>query len=179
MQPTATAATMDTKNNGPSTMFDGAEVVAALTGCGITHVVWIPDTELGRWDAALSTAANLTLIRVCREGEAFAVAAGLYLGGKKPIVLIQCTGLFEAGDALRNVLHDMKLPLFFVVGVRSYYAHQQGASADTCPIFAEPIMNAWQIPYVVLEERHTPDDLANAYRQAQAEKRAGAVLIAE
>lgn len=158
---------------------DGPSIVAALKRCGITHVIWIPDTELGAWEPALSGAAGISLIRVCREGEAFALAAGLYLGGKKPIILLQCTGLFEAGDALRNVLHDMKLPLFFVVGIRSYYAHKQGTTTDSCPVFAEPILRAWQVPYVVLDNRHSAEDLASAYVQAQAEKRAGAVLIAE
>ena len=160
-------------------MLDGPSLASALSRCGITHVVWIPDTELGTWDAALAATDGLSLIRVCREGEAFAVAAGLHLGGKKPIVVMQCTGLFEAGDALRNVLFDMKLPLFLIVGVRSYYAYHQGTTADTCPVFAEPIMRAWQIPYVILDNQNTAEDLANAYRQAQDEKRAGAVLIAE
>lgn len=141
--------------------------------------MWIPDTELGAWDKALTSATGLQLIRVCREGEAFAVAAGLYLGGKKPIILIQCTGLFEAGDALRNVLHDMRLPLFFVVGVRNYYNHKKNATTDTCPVFTEPIMQAWRIPYVVLEEKHTAEDLAREIRKAEQEKRAGAVLLGE
>ena len=70
----------------------------------------------------------------------------------------------------------MKLPLFFIVGVRSYYAHQQGMTADTCPVFAEPILRAWQIPYVLLDQRHNAGDLENAYRQSQAEGRAGAAL---
>jgi sulfopyruvate decarboxylase subunit alpha len=160
-------------------MLDGPSVVAALKRCGITHVVWIPDSELGLWESALTAAEGLSLLRVCREGEAFALAAGLYLGGKKPLILLQCTGLFEAGDALRNVLHDMKLPLFLVVGVRSYHAHRQSASSDTCPVFTEPIVRAWQIPYVVFDERHSAADLEQAYRQAQTDGRAGAVLIAE
>ena len=58
------------------------------------------------------------------------MAAGLILGGKKPVVVIQCTGLFEAGDALRNAVHDMKLPLFLIVGVPADYLHQQGKTAD-------------------------------------------------
>jgi sulfopyruvate decarboxylase TPP-binding subunit len=160
-------------------MLEGPAVVAALKACGVTHAVWIPDSELGRWEPALASDADLKLIRVCREGEAMAVAAGLYLGGKRPIVLIQCTGLFEAGDSLRNVVHDMKLPLFFVIGVRSYFAHRQGKSADNCPVFTEPILRSWQIPYVLLDDRATADDLAAAYRQAQAEQRPGAVLLAE
>ena len=161
-------------------MFEGPAVAAALRASGVTDAVWIPDSDLGRWEAALSSTPGLRLLRVCREGEAFAVAAGLHLGGRQPIVLLQCTGLFEAGDSLRNCVHDLKLPLFFVVGVRSWLAQQQGASADTCPLFAEPILRAWQIPYVFLDpRRHTADDLAAAYRAARAEGRAGAALLAE
>ncbi|MBI3759159.1 MAG: hypothetical protein HY269_05325 [Deltaproteobacteria bacterium] len=160
-------------------MLDGPSVAAALKRCGITHVVWIPDSELGTWDAALSADDALTLIRVCREGEAFALAAGLWLGGKKPIVMIQCTGLFEAGDALRNVLFDLNVPLFFIVGIRNYFAHQKAATTDTCPVYAEPILRAWNIPSVLLDERSTADNLAHAIRQAQAENRAGAALLAE
>ena len=160
-------------------MFDGASVVAALHACGITHVIWIPDSELGTWENALCSDADLRLIRVCREGEGIALAGGLLLGGKRPMVIIQCTGLFEAGDALRNVIHDLALPVFFVVGVRSYFAHHKGQSKDSCPVFTEPILQAWKIPYTMLDERHSADDLARAYREAQAPRRAAAVLIAE
>jgi sulfopyruvate decarboxylase TPP-binding subunit len=162
-----------------NTMLTGPTVVAALKGCGVTHVIWLPDSELGTWEQALTGPDGLPLIRVCREGEAFAVAAGLLLGGKKPVVLLQCTGLFEAGDALRNVVHDLKLPLFFIVGVRSHYLHREGKTADSCPVFTEPILQAWQIPYVVLDRGHSADDLARAYRQAHVEQRCGAALIAE
>jgi len=81
-------------------MLDGPAVAAALRACGVTHVIWIPDSETGTWEPALLAAEGLTLVRVCREGEAFVIAAGLLLGGKKPAVIVQCTGLFEAGDAL-------------------------------------------------------------------------------
>jgi sulfopyruvate decarboxylase TPP-binding subunit len=160
-------------------MLDGPSVVAALKECGVTHVIWIPDSELGTWDSALSTAKELWLIRVCREGEAMAVAAGLLLGGRHPVVAIQCTGLFEAGDSLRNIVHDLKLPLFMIVGLRGYYAYQQKKTSDTCPVFAEPILKAWQIPYTIFDQRHTAADLAQAYLQAQTDNRATAICVAE
>ena len=146
-------------------MLDGSSVVAALKECGVTHVVWLPDSELGTWEAALTGPGGLPLVRVCREGEAMAVAAGLMLGGKKPVVVIQCTGLFESGDALRNIVHDLKLPLFLIVGVRNWYAHQEGKSGDSCPVFTEPILQAWRIPYTLLERRHTAADLAKCYQE--------------
>jgi sulfopyruvate decarboxylase TPP-binding subunit len=160
-------------------MIDGPSAVAAFRSAGITDVVWIPDTVLGAWGQALEGASELRLIRASREGEAVALAGGLLLGGRRPIVLIQCTGLFEAGDALRNSVHDLKLPLFLVVGLRSELAHRQGMTADTCPLFAEPIMQTWRIPYIVLDDRHSAADLAAEYTKARAEHRAGAVLLAE
>jgi sulfopyruvate decarboxylase TPP-binding subunit len=160
-------------------MFDGVSVKAALRDCGVTHVLWVPDTELGRWESALASDLALSLIRVCREGEAIAIAGGLLLGGKKPVVMLQCTGLFEAGDALRNFVHDLRLPLFFIIGVRSWKQHQKGQTFDTCPQFVLPILDAWRLPYHWLDDHHTPADLAQCYRQAQAERRAAAVLLPE
>lgn len=160
-------------------MIDGPSLAQAFTAAGVSHILWIPDTELGAWEPALSTAPTFQLIRVCREGEAIALAAGLMIGGKKPVVAIQCTGLFEAGDALRNVVYDLQLPLFLIVGVRNYYNHQAGATSDSCPVFTEPILKAWKIPYLLLDRRHDANDVTSAYRQAQQEGRAGVVLIAE
>ncbi len=160
-------------------MWDGPAVAAALKQCPVTDVLWIPDSDLGRWDQALSSDPALRLIRVCREGEAVAIAGGLYLGGRQPLVILQCTGLFEAGDSLRNFVFDLKLPLFFLIGVRNWNAYQQGRTSDTCPIFTEPIVQAWRIPYTLLTDQHSPADLVSAYRQAWSERRAGAVLLAE
>lgn len=160
-------------------MLDGNEVVAALEGAGVTHVVWIPDSELGTWETALAASKKIALIRVCREGEAFALAAGLWIGGKKPVVMIQCTGLFEAGDALRNVLHDLKVPLFFIVGVRSWFAHQKGQSVDSCPVFTEPFVKAWGVPYTMLEANATAADIAAAYQEAARQGTARALLLPE
>jgi sulfopyruvate decarboxylase TPP-binding subunit len=160
-------------------MLDGPSVVAALQDCGVTHVVWIPDSDIGQWEPALSSASGLQLLRVCREGEAIALAAGLHLGGQNPIVVIQCTGLFEAGDTLRNILYDLHLPLFLIVGVRSYHAHQKGTSTDSCPVFTEPIVQAWRIPYAVFDRNHTAGDLASMYRKARSKGESFAVLLAE
>ncbi len=160
-------------------MFDGPTVVQALKQCGVTHVVWIPDSELGRWEPALRDEPGLRLIRVTREGEAIAVAAGLLIGGKRPVVAIQCTGLFEAGDSLRNAVHDLKLPLFLIVGLRGYYAHQQGTGSDTCPLFAEPILKTWRIPYRLLDQSSRIEDLTAAYQESRKTNQAGAVFIAE
>jgi len=160
-------------------MLDGPTLVRALLACDVTHVVWLPDSHLGQWENALRSEPRLQLLRVAREGEAIALAGGLLLGGKRPVVAIQCTGLFEAGDALRNMIHDLKLPLFMLIGVRSHLAYQRGQSNDTCPVFTVPILNAWQLPHVWLAESATADDLAALHRRAETSGKPLAVLLSE
>ena len=101
-------------------MFTGPQITKTLVELGVTHVVWLPDSTLGPWETAFAQEPSLSFVRVCREGEAWTVAAGLHLGGKRPLVIIQNTGLFESGDALRNVLFDLGLPLYAIIGYRSY-----------------------------------------------------------
>src|SRR5262249_49622460 len=70
------------------------------------------------------------------------------LGGAKPLVMIQCTGFFEAGDAVRNVAHDLALPLKLLIGVRSEKASREGKSKDNCPTFTGPVTAAWKLPTI-------------------------------
>ena len=69
---------------------------------GATHVVWLPDSETNWLYMLMKEEPTLDLIPVSREGAAFSTAAGLSVGGKKPIILIQNTGLMESGDSLRG-----------------------------------------------------------------------------
>ena len=125
-------------------MIPGPHLAESLARAGFTHVVWLPDSHLGTWDDAISIHPKLTIVRPCREGEAVCIAAGLLIGGAKPLVAIQCTGFFEAGDAVRNVVHDLKLPLKMLVGVRSW--KNRDKSADNCPTYTEPMARAWNLP---------------------------------
>ena len=63
----------------------------------VTHVVWLPDSETNFMYNKMAADPEFLIIPVCREGEAMAVAAGLWVGGAKPVVLIQNTGLFDSG----------------------------------------------------------------------------------
>ena len=157
-------------------MLTGPQALAAFQTLGITHVVWLPDSTLGKWEEALSGAASPRLILVCREGEAWALAAGLHLGGCQPIVVMQCTGFFESGDSMRNALFDLGLPLYAIVGYRSYLL---AGSTDSARQFTEPVVKAWGLDHVLLDNDDDSRRLIEHYRACQAAGRPGVALVAE
>ena len=159
-------------------MFTGSEIVELYREMGVTHVVALPDSTIGPWESTIREAGSPKLVRVCREGEAWAIAGGLYLGGARPVVMIQCTGLFESGDALRNVLHDWKLPIPSIIGYRSYL-NQDTLPGDTCLVFTEPILAAWRIDYRLITAPEQYAELGPHLAACRAEGRPGALLIAE
>ena len=159
-------------------MFSGEQIVGELNRMGITHVVWLPDSLLGTWEKALSQATTLKLIRVCREAETWAVAAGLYLGGANPLVMIQCTGLFDSGDSLRNAQRDYGLPLFSLIGYRSYL-NPAAKATDSATTYTEPILKAWDIDYRLIERADQLSEISEHFEACRQAGKPGAILIGE
>ena len=155
-------------------------IAEAFQATGFTHIVWIPDSHLGTWDAALTARYANRLLRVSREGEAIALAAGLMIGQAQPLVVIQCTGFFEAGDALRNVIYDLKLPLKFLIGVRNARNYAAGTSKDSSARFTKPIVEAWQLPYAEFDPfEQTEAAMRDAVQTLAATPTASALLWVE
>jgi sulfopyruvate decarboxylase subunit alpha len=156
----------------------GEQIAGVLTSLAVTHVVSVPDSTIGEWYPAIEAAKGLTLVRVCREGEAWGVAMGLHLGGALPVVLIQCTGLFESGDALRNVIHDWRLPIYSIIGYRSYL-NQDTLPGDTCLVFTEPVLDAWQIDYRLITSDAQLGEMRDHFLACRSAGKPGALLVAE
>lgn len=152
-----------------------ATVLDELGRCGVTHVVWLPDSETGYMYEAM-LASQLTLVPVCREGESMAVAAGLIMGGKRPVILIQSTGFYESGDSVRGLCLDLHLPLLLMIGYRGY-AGQGRPPSDSAARFLEPILDTWGIPHYMVESDATCHHISEAHRQAQATSHPVAVLM--
>ena len=98
-------------------------VIEQMRQNGVSHVVWLPDSETNHLFLKMRQDQSLALVGVSREGHACSIAAGLYAGGAKPVILIQNTGLMESGDSLRGWLFNLRAPVVFLVGYRGYTRH--------------------------------------------------------
>jgi sulfopyruvate decarboxylase subunit alpha len=154
-------------------------IVDELKKQGVTHVVGVPDNGARTLFEALWAEDDIDVIGVTREGEAYAIASGLYVGGLTPVVIIQNTGFLETGDALRGTAYNMGLPIVMLMGYRGYQTLEPGAARlDTAASFFEPTLKAWDIPYTLLrEDGEVGQQIASAFRTASERSRPTAVLI--
>ena len=153
-------------------------LVDALVENGVTHVPYLPDSEHAATYELLVDHPSIRLVRIAREGEALAVAAGLVVGGKRPLPMIQNTGFFESGDSIRGfgVAKDA-LPMVIMIGYRGWMAG--GPMRDTAAVYTEPILRAWGIPYRTIVADSDLHMLAESFEEAERTQRLSAVLLVE
>ena len=152
-----------------------ASIIAELKKNNFTHVVWLPDSETNFMYQLLTSEPTLDLVPVCREGETMAIAAGLWVGGKKPVVLIQNTGIFESGDSIRGLGLDVNQPLVMLIGYRGWSRH--GITTDSAARFIEHILHAWGINYFLIESDDDADRISVAAEEAERTQKPVAVLV--
>jgi len=157
------------------TVLHPAAIVEELKKNDFTHVVWLPDSETNFMYHLLTNEPGLDLVPVCREGETMAIAAGLWVGGKKPVVLIQNTGILESGDSIRGLGLDVHQPLLMLIGYRGWSRH--GLTTDSAARFIEHILHAWGISYYLIETDEDADRISLASEEAERTQKPVAVLV--
>ncbi len=158
----------------------------------VTHVVTLPDNASAALVTCLESSPRPRLVWVTREGEAFALAAGLWAGGATPVVLIQNTGLLESGDALRGTAMRMRVPLVCLVTYRGYAslravspsAVADGAllgrpDVDSVAVLTEPTLRAWGVPYTFLDDDGDLPRLTEGFADAARLEQPVALLLPE
>src|SRR5918912_2819493 len=144
---------------------------------GVTHVVWLPDSETNWLYLLMQAEPSLHLIAVSREGMAFSTAAGLSVGGKTPIILIQNTGLMESGDSLRGWALSLNIPVVLLVGYRGWTRH--GITQDTAATYTERFLNAFGINYYLVESDADAPRISVDFEEAKKTNRPVAVLVGD
>ena len=144
-------------------------MIKELESNDVTHVVWLPDTETSFLYQAISKNNQIQIIPICREAESIPIA------GKNPVVMIQNTGLFEAGDSIRGLAVDINLPLVIIVGYRGWT--RNGVIKDSAAIYTEPTLNAWGLKYYLIDGDNDLDRISIAFQESQKEQKPIVCLI--
>jgi sulfopyruvate decarboxylase alpha subunit len=128
-----------------------AGLCSGVHDAGIRDVVYVPDNPLshvlGEFEAQFR---DVRLILATREEEAFGIAAGLYLGGRKAAVMLQSSGLGNSLNALTSLVLPYQIPMLIVVSMRGDAGEWNSAQVPMGRA-VRAIFDAIAIPHVTVE----------------------------
>lgn len=154
-------------------MIESDDFVKAMQDAGFDFFTGVPDTILGGILDVLSQ--RRVYIPSVREDEAVAMAAGAFLGGKVPVVLMQNSGLGNALNVLMSLHLIYRIPCLLVISWRGFEgndAPEHLVMGHTMPQLMEII----RIDHRTLSRDTMADDLRWA-RQTVTEQRLPVALF--
>jgi sulfopyruvate decarboxylase TPP-binding subunit len=157
---------------------DPVAILGAVRASGITDVVTVPDTHQKSLLALLSAQSDVRLITVCTEDEAVGVNLGLFIGGRRPLILLQNVGLYAALNTVRGLLLDANAPACLLIGEFARDpAVRSVENAARSVRMLEPTLDTWQVPYYRLEAPADIGHIGTAIRRAYRDSVPVAVLV--
>lgn len=93
-------------------------VYDAIKKIGINFVVSLPCVNLGKLMELVEEDADIIHVPVTREEEGFGICAGAFMGGKKPGILMQNSGLGNSVNALASLFELYKIPVLMIMSHR-------------------------------------------------------------
>ena len=101
-------------------MLRSADFAQELINSGYDFFTGVPCSIIGNLITDLTNRSDVTYIPSVREDVAVGIASGAYMAGKKPVVLMQNSGLGQCLNALTSLSLIYKLPCLLVVTWRGY-----------------------------------------------------------
>ena len=154
---------MPATNSPTTTSAHWAEMaLAALKASGVDTVVHVPDKVVNEILVRAEADPSLLVVATSREEDAVGVVCGLYLGGRKPVLLLQNSGLGNATNALASQAIPYLNPVVMLIS-------QRGGLGEWNPVqvpmqmASRPLFEALGIEHVTVVH---PSDVDAAVRGA-------------
>ncbi|HZO38444.1 MAG TPA: thiamine pyrophosphate-dependent enzyme [Methylomirabilota bacterium] len=154
----------------------GAELAALLDRHGFDFFTGVPCSLVEDLIAALETHPRFPWLAAVREDVAVGLAAGAWLGGRRPVVVMQNSGLGTSLNALASLSLMYGLPALLLVTWRGY----QGKDAPEHILMGEispGLLDLLGIPHRVLSPDSIEEHLAWATRELDAREIPVALLV--
>jgi sulfopyruvate decarboxylase subunit alpha len=147
----------------------------ALEREGFDFFAGVPCSLLTGVIRLLDSEPRYGYVSAVKEDAAVGMAAGAYLGGGRPVVFMQNSGLGTSFNALASLTLMYELPLLIVVSWRG-----QGKDAPEHLLMGQitgDVLDTLGVPYQVLEAERIDEQVAEAARQMEASHKPVALVV--
>jgi sulfopyruvate decarboxylase subunit alpha len=167
------------ESRNPDGRLHGGSIIAEIKAGRIEFVISVPDimTSEGLL-RPLAEDKAVRLIRVCKEDEGIGICAGLAHSGRRALLLIQRTGMFDSINAIRGVAVEYGLPICMMVGLLEKEPGVPPMQSKRYGVrIVEPILDAMGIPFHEIEEEADAAKIAPAIEDAYMRSHPVVLLI--
>lgn len=137
-------------------------VVKGLKEAGVNVIVTLPESNFKELYPVLYHDEEFRYIMVTNEAEGVSIAAGEWLAGKKPIMLMENAGFRVAIEPLARLGLTHGIPVMMLmcytgdIGERNWWGVAHGQTM-------EPLLQAMRIPYIVVRRL---DEVKGAFKRS-------------
>ena len=129
-----------------------------LWAAGCRDIVYVPDNPLSHILAALQRDhRGVRTLLAMREEEALGIAAGLFLGGARPAVLMQSSGVGNTLNALGSLLIPYQVPVLLIVSMRGDPGEWNSAQVPMGRAVA-PVLDAFGVQHLSVDRDEAAAD---------------------
>lgn len=141
------------------------ELLAALDEAGFDQYSGVPCSFLGGLIAVLDAEGEGRYLPATNEGEAVAISAGARLAGRRPVVIMQNSGLGNAVNPLSSLCHALRIPVLLLITWRGRPGEVDEPQHELMGQITQDLLASLRIPTEVLPQR--ADLLGERFRHAQ------------
>ena len=152
-------------------------VISGLKAAGVSVVCYLPDSLFKELYPALDNDPDIRTIRVTNEGEGAAICGGVFLSGKRAVLVMENSGLRASIEPLARMGLGAGIPVVMLMSYRgelgenNWWAIPHGQTM-------EPLLGAMRIPYrVVSQEEQIERAIGEAYSWSYSSYYHSAVVL--
>jgi phosphonopyruvate decarboxylase len=156
-------------------MINPKEFINKLKGKGYNPFVEVPCSSLASIIAEANMDPAIDLINPANEGIALGIAAGAFLAGKKPVLLIQNSGFLNTLNGLTSLNQIYELPVLYIISWRGF-----GKDAPEHEIVGrdmEKYFEMFNLAYSILEEDNYEESLDKADKYMTVDQKPYGFLV--
>ena len=153
------------------------EFIEALHAAGIDFVATLAQSSMAEIQKALVKDGRFTVIRVSNEGEGVGICAGAWLTGKKPVLIMENTGLFLGSYQLLRLNAAYCIPTLLML---EYRGDKGDANWFAIPFgwSTEQTLQALRIPYTVVGDMaEVKTAITKMWKTSEQSKYPAAILL--
>ncbi len=152
-------------------------IFKGIRDAGIDFIVSVPCANLKELIPMVDESPDIIHLPVTREEEGVGICAGAYMGGKKPAMLMQNSGLGNSINALASLNMLYEIPLLMIISHRGVQGEPIVAQVPMGELTSK-LLDTMDIPYFLPHKGVDPADLiVNAWNEASEKKKPVAVLL--